>query len=156
MKRTLAALVVCCSLFALASCAKRTVAGRWHLDRERTTMPMGFNLKGESYLEIKLNGDGIDLRDSVSTFETGNATLLERHYPLDGKEVEAESNGDRTLYISARLDGPTLYTQERIVDRDPAAASPQVITSVTYVVSANGMHLTGTDETGKVAIYDRQ
>ena len=156
MKRLAAAFAFACMLATLVACAKRTVAGRWHLDREHTTMPMGFNLKGQSYLEIKLNENDVELRDFVSAPEMDPTTLMDRHYPLDGTEREADSNGDRTLYISARLDGPTLYTQERIVDRSSNAKSPEVKTSVTYVVSSNGMHLVGTDENGKIATYDRE
>lgn len=154
MKRAAPALALALLLATLLACAKRTVEGRWHLDRDHTTMPMGFNLKGESYLEIKLTPDGVDLRDSISNFETGDAPLLERHYPF-GKELKAEDSGNSELYTSARLDGPTLHTQERVVHHEPGSPPGGTITSVTYVVSSNGMHLVGTDENGKIATYDR-
>ncbi|MBI2678766.1 MAG: hypothetical protein HYX28_08290 [Candidatus Koribacter versatilis] len=155
MKRAAPALALVCLLATLLACAKRTVEGRWHLDRDHTTMPMGFNLKGESYLEIKLTADGVDLRDSISNFETGDAPLLERHYPF-GKELKAEDSGNSELYTSARLAGPTLYTQERVVHFLDRGKKEEYTTNVTYVVSSNGMHLVGTDENGKIATYDRQ
>ena len=156
MKRSAAALALAVMLATLAACAKRTVAGRWHLDREHTTMPMGFNLKAESYLEIKLTENDAELRDFVSSPETGASTLLDRHYPLDGKELKADDSGNSELYTSARLDGPTLYTQERVVHHEPGSPPGGAITSVTYVVSSSGMTLVGTDENGKVATYDRE
>ncbi len=156
MKRAAAALALAVMLAALVACAKRTVAGRWHLDREHTTMPMGFNLKGEPYLEIKLKESDVELRDFVSAPEMDSTTLMDRHYPLDGKELKAESTGNSDLYTSARLDGPTLYTQERIVHYEDNGKKTETITSVTYVVSSSGMHLVGTDENGKIATYERE
>ena len=156
MKRAFAALALAGLLASPISCARRTVEGRWHLDREHTTMPMGMKIPGESYLEIKLGGDGADLRDFVSSPETGSQTLMDRHYPFGGKELEVESDANGALYTSARLEGTTLYTVERIVHRDPEAGPPEARTSVTYTVSWTGLQLTGTDESGKVAVYDRQ
>ena len=156
MKRLGRALAVACLLATLAACAKRTVEERWHLDREHTTMPFGFNLQGQSYLEIKLNEHDVELRDFVSSPEAGGSTLLDRHYPLDGKELKAEDSGNSELYTSARLDGPTLYTQERVVHHEPGSPPGGTLTSVTYVVSSSGMTLTGTDENGKVATYGRE
>jgi hypothetical protein len=118
-------------------------------------MPQGFNLKGQSYLRIERNGDGVDLHDFVIAENGSKFPLMDRHYSLDGKEREDSSYGDRTLYVSAHFEGPSLYTEERIVDKDPAAGSPESRTSVTYVLSSDGEQLIGTDERGKIATYDR-
>ena len=156
MRRAAAALTLACVLAALLSCTRhKTVEGVWRLDRQHTTMPMGFNLKGQSFLQIELKGDGVDLHDYIIAEDFSKFPLMDRHYTLDGKEHEIESYGDRALYISAHFEGSSLYTAERIVDRDPAAESPETRTSVTYVLSDNGEQLIGTDENGKIATYDR-
>jgi hypothetical protein len=141
----------------LVSCNRhKSVEGLWRLDRQRTTMHMGFNLKGQSMLRIEMKGDGVDLHDFVIQGDGSQFALMDRHYPLDGKEREESSYGERTLYISAHFEGAALYTAERIVNKDPAAASPETRTSVTYVLSSDGEQLIGTDEGGKIATYDRQ
>ena len=157
MRRPAATLRVACVLAALLSCNRhKTVEGVWRLDHQHTTMPMGFNLRGQSFLHIEMKGDGVDLHDYVIAEDTSKFPLLDRHYTLDGKEHEAESYGDRTLYISAHFEGSSLYTAERIVDRAPDAESPETKTSVTYVLSSNGEQMVGTDEGGKIATYERQ
>ncbi|MGH9669497.1 MAG: hypothetical protein ACRD3A_05220 [Terriglobales bacterium] len=118
-------------------------------------MPMGFNLRGQFFLHIEMKGGGVDLHDYVIAEDSSRFPLLDRHYTLDGKEHEAESYGDRTLYISAHFEGSSLVTAERIVDRDPASPSPETLTSVTYVLSGDGEQLIGKDESGKIATYDR-
>jgi hypothetical protein len=98
----------------------------------------------------------VDLHDFVIAEDGSKFPLMDRHYSLDGKEREESSYGDRTLYISAHFEASSLYTEERIVDKDPAAESPESKTSVTYVLSSDGEQLIGTNEGGKIATYERQ
>ena len=157
MRRPAAVLALACLLATLVSCNRhKPVEGLWRLDRQRTTMPMGFNLKGKAYLRIERNGDGVDLHDYVIADDGSKFPLMDRHYSLDGKEREESSYGDRTLYVSAHFEGSSLHTEERIVDKAPAAATPESRTSVTYVPASNGEQLVGTDEGGKIATYERQ
>lgn len=157
MTRAVPALAALLAATLLAGCAKRTVEGRWHLDQSATTMPQGFNLPGESFMEVKVDDDAVTIRDFVSAPETGAKTLLERRYPF-GKELADEGPDLRVLYTSAeRVDDHTLRIRERIVT--PAGegrdASEEVHT-VTYVVAFGGMKMTGTDEEGYVSTYERQ
>jgi len=117
---------------------------------------MGFNVKAESYMQIEMKGDGMDMHDYLVSPETGKFPLMDRHYTLDGKEHVAESDGNSTLYISARLEGPALRTQERIVHHDQGTPEPETRVSVTYVLSRFGGTMVGTDEQGKIATYDRE
>ena len=156
MKRPAATVIAACLLAVLLSCNRhKTVEGVWRLDRQHTTMPMGFNLRGQPFLHIEMKGDGVDLHDYVVMEDTSKFPLLDRHYTLDDKEHEAESYGDRTTYISAHFEGSSLYTAERIVDRAPDAEAPEVRTSVTYALSSDGEQMIGTAENGKIATYDR-
>ena len=157
MRRTLA--LVCASLafLLLAACnSAKSFEGRWHLDCEHTTMPSGFSVKAESYMEIEMKGDGMDMRDYLVSPETGKFPFPDRHYTLDGKEHVAESDGLSTLYISARIEGSTLYTTERIVHTDPDNPEPESRLAITYKLSRFGGTLVGTDEQGKIVTYDRE
>ena len=160
MKRARAALAlisVSLACLAMTACSGiKSFEGTWHLDREHTTMPMGFNVKAESYMQIEMKGDGIDMHDYLVSPETGKFPLLDRHYSLDGQEHVAESDGNSTLYISARLEGSTLRTQERIVHHDRGTPEPETRLSVTYVLSRFSGTMVGTDEQGKIVTYDRQ
>ena len=160
MRRAKAALALTCvalpCLFLAACSGSKTFEGIWHLDPEHTTMPRGFNVKAESYMQIEMKGDGMDIHDYLVSPETGKFPLMDRHYTLDGREHVAESDGNSTLYVSARLEGSTLTIRERIVHHDADAPSPETRASVTYVLSRFGGTMIGTDESGKIATYERQ
>lgn len=160
MRRAPAALTPVCvgllCLFLAACNGSQTFAGTWHLDPGHSTMPMGFNVDAQSYMQIEMKGDGMDMRVYLVSPQTGKFPLMDRHYKLDGQEHVAESDGRSTLYISARLEGPTLYTRERIVHHGQDPPPPDTVVAVTYVLSRFGGTMVGTDEQGKVVTYDRQ
>lgn len=156
MRRARAAVALACLLAAALGCARRTAEGRWHFVKDESAR-QAFNLPGESFLEIKVDDEGVAIRDFVSSPEVGAKTLLERRYPF-GRELADEGPDLRVLYTSAeRVDDHTLRIRERLVTpADEGREASEEIRTVTYVVAFGGMKMTGTDEEGHVSTYERQ
>ena len=151
MKRAPTVAAVLCLL--LVGCAKRTFDGRWHLEKDKSNMPQGFNLPGEDFIEITSEPEGVRMREFVSSTETGAQTLADRHYPFSGEKLTEGEGGSSALYTSARQDDDKLCTTDRITHTD---GQPEMKLTVCYEVSWNGMTLTGTDQDGKKITYERQ
>lgn len=149
--------MLACLLAAALGCARRTVEGRWHLEKDASNAPQGFNLPGESFLEMKVDDEAVSIRDFVSSPEVGAKTLLERRYPF-GQELADEGPDLRVLYTSAeRVDDHTVRIRERIVTpADESREASEKVYTVTYAVAFGGMKMTATDEEGHVSSYERQ